>query len=371
MFKKFINALKTSKPARFALIAILLLMVVLCVAAAYIGIPISAVIIVMLIIGYPVIITVGGIGAAVGIAGSAISNKKSYDEISSKDPTLADIEKERGKLQMYNIIFWVAAVILCITALLLGQTIGLIIMAIACVLFYFLKLYPMNREFNKSFGDYVVVGEVNRQFSNASYDASKGFDAEEVESVSFTSYDVYTGTDYIEGDLDRLHFRSCELRLESMNTTVDEDNDSHTSYSTLFWGYLYSIPLSKHIGATVFAADKKFRTGLKDKLETGTDEFDKNIKVHSKDPETAGKVLSGPVTREILSLSEASKDPLCIVFHGDKLYAFVKSDESSCFSVNLSKDINMAQLRDGVREHLSEQVAILTGLDKISQALTL
>ena len=52
------------------------------------------IIVVMLVLGFPVIIAVGGIGAAAGIVGSAVSNKKSYDEISRSDPALAELEKE-------------------------------------------------------------------------------------------------------------------------------------------------------------------------------------------------------------------------------------------------------------------------------------
>ena len=75
MFRKFINALKTSKAARFSLIAIIILMAVLCIPAAIIGIPIPVVIIPLFVLGFPVIIAVGGIDAAAGIAGSALSNK--------------------------------------------------------------------------------------------------------------------------------------------------------------------------------------------------------------------------------------------------------------------------------------------------------
>ncbi|MCR4656699.1 MAG: hypothetical protein K5770_10785 [Lachnospiraceae bacterium] len=161
MFKKFTNALKTSRAARFALIAVIVLFVLLCIPAVIIGIPITVVILAMLVVGFPVVIAVGGIGAAAGIAGSAISNKKSYDDISQNDPNLAGLEKDRGKRQMVNVIFWVAGIILAVIAAYLGTWIGFFLVLVTGVIIYIKKIYPMNNSFDKSFWDQVVRAEAN------------------------------------------------------------------------------------------------------------------------------------------------------------------------------------------------------------------
>ncbi len=369
MFKKFINALKTSRAARYSLIAILVLMVVLCVVAASFGLPIIFVIIFMLVIGFPVIIAVGGLGAAVGIAGSAVSNKKAYDEISRNDPALADLEKERGRLQMYNIIFIAATVLLIIIATILAQIAGFIIIAILAVLIYIFKLYPMNREFNRSFGDCVVRAEVNSRFTNASYESDHGFTPEEIKSVSFLGYDAYTGSEYIEGEQGSIHFRSSEVLLQTVSVYYDDNNDRNESYTTVFDGYLYSIPLSRPVTATVYVASKKQKTHFKDKIETGSEDFDSKLKVYSADPEAARQLLISQVKTQILRIADSSKDPFCLVFNEDKLYAFVAKDGPGCFKVNLSKDITVALLKDNVAAHLSEQADLLNLLDIISASM--
>ena len=369
MFRKFINALKTSRTARYALIAILILTVLLCIAAASIGIPVIVVIILMLVVGFPVIIAVGGVGAAIGIAGSAISNKKSYDEISRNDPTLAELEKERGKLQMYNIIFIVAAVILALVALVISQAIGFYAVLILAILFYFIKIFPMNIAFNNSFGERVITGEINRRFANAVYDAKKGFDAEEVEPISFVGHDTYSGCEYIEGESGPVHFRSCRLYYEIVSNVLDETNESHESRATVFSGYLYSIPLSKQVPATVYVADKKLHTDLKDKITTGQDTFDADMKVYSTDPTSVGSVLTGQVADRILRLKETSNKPFCLVFRENKLYAFVRDKDESCFRVSLAKDINVMELKDRVSAHLAEQADFLNGLANVADSM--
>ena len=369
MFKKFINALKTSRTARYSLIAILLLIVVLCVAAAYIGLPIELVIIVLLVLGFPVIIAVGGIGAAVGIAGSAVSNKKSYDEISRNDPALGELEKERGRLQLYNVIYYVATIFLVIISTILAHAPGLFVIVILAILVYLFKIYPMNREFNRTFADRVVQGEINRRFTNATYESGHGLTPEEVKSVAFIGYDSCSGSEYIEGELGSIHFRNCKILLQNVSSYYDDNNDLRESYTTVFGGYLYSIPLSHPVTATVYVASKKQKTHFKDKIETGSEDFDSKFKVYSADPEAAKSLLIAQVKSQILRIADTLKVPFCLVFNNDKLYCFAQMDGSSCFTVNLSKDITVAQLRDKVSAHLSEQADLLNELDIISASI--
>ncbi|MBO4414924.1 MAG: DUF3137 domain-containing protein [Lachnospiraceae bacterium] len=369
MFKKFFNALKTSRASRYSLIAILVLMVVLCVAGASFGLHISFIIVVMLVLGFPVIIAVGGIGAAAGIVGSAVSNKKSYDEISRSDPALAELEKERGKLQMYNVIYFAVTVLLIIIAAILSQIAGLIIIMILALLVYIFKIYPMNKAFNNTFGGNVVQTEVNRRFTNASYEHGRGLPPEEIGSAAFIGYDSYSGWEYIEGEQGSIHFRSSEVQLQTVSTYTDDDGDSHESYTTVFDGYVYSIPLSRPVSAAVYVASKKQKTHFKDKIETGSEDFDSKLKVYSTDPEAARSLLISQVKAQILRIADITKEPFCLVFNADKLYAFVQNSETSCFSVNLSKDITVAQLRDNVAAHLSEQADLLNILDTISASM--
>ncbi len=367
MFKKFAEALKTSRAARYALIAIIVLFVLLCIPAVMIGIPITVVFLAMLVLGFPVIIAVGGIGAATGIAGSAISNKKSLEDISRSDPHLAELEKERGNKQMITVIFWVSAILLAIIAVSIGSYIGFILVLIAGVIIYLRVIYPMNRSFDQSFGEQVIRTEVNRRFPNAEYYDSRAFSPEEVESVSFVGYDRYYGSQYIEGDQGSVHFRSCELNLQTVTQQYDPDDQNMREIcETVFQGYLYSIPFKRPVPAPVFVAAPKLSIGFKDDVRIGLDVFDKAMKIHSADPEAAKQLLTVPVTEQILRLKDSSKEPFCLVFHEDRLYAFVRNSGNSCFTVNLSKDINTVQLRERVSTHLSEQAAFLDGMGSIS-----
>ncbi|MCR4739358.1 MAG: DUF3137 domain-containing protein [Lachnospiraceae bacterium] len=369
MFRKFVNALKTSRPARFALIAIIVLFVLLCIPAVMIGIPIPVVILAMLVLGFPVIIAVGGIGAAAGIAGSAISNKKSYEDISRSDPRLAELEKERGNKQMISIIFWVSTIILAVIAAALASWIGFLLVLVAGVIIYIKKIYPMSHSFDQSFGEQVVRSEINKRFGNAVYDASRGFSQEEVGSVNIVGYDLYRGSQYIEGDQGFVHFRSCELNLQTVEEYEDDDMNTRDVYTTVFQGYLYCIPLAKKVSETVYVADSKMSTDLNGRVKTGSDIFDKNMKVHAADPEAANQLLTAPVTAQILRLKETSKEPFCLVFNEDKLYAFIKNSEYSFFTVDLNKDINILQLKDRLTAYLAGQAAFLNGMDSISAAM--
>ena len=369
MFRKFINALKTNRAARFALIAIIVLFVLLCIPAVMIGIPITVVILAMLVLGFPVVIAVGGIGAAAGIAGSAISNKKSLEDISMSDPRLAELEKERGKRQMINLIFWVSAIILAIIAAYVGSWIGFLLVLVAGVIIYIRKIYPMNHSFDRSFGEQVVRTEVNKRFVNAVYDDSRGFSPEEVASVSFVGYNRYSGSHYIEGDQGSVRFRSCELCLQTVEEYEDNDSNRRDIYTTVFQGYLYCIPLESPVPADVFVYTAKLGTGFRDHVRIGSELFDRNMKVHSEDPEAAKQLLTTQVTEQLLRLKEASKEPFCLVFHEDRLYAFIRNSGDSCFTVNLSRDINMPQLKERVSTHLSGQAAFLREMESISAAM--
>ncbi|MCR4656698.1 MAG: DUF3137 domain-containing protein [Lachnospiraceae bacterium] len=166
-----------------------------------------------------------------------------------------------------------------------------------------------------------------------------------------------------------VRFRSCELCLQTVEEYEDDDLNRRDIYTTVFQGYLYCIPLAGRVSSDIFVFAAKLSNGLKGNVRIGSDLFDRSMKVHSEDPDAARQLLTGPVTGQILRLKEVSKEPFCLVFHEDRLYAFIKNSGDSFFSVNLTRDINMAQLKERVSIYLSGQAAFLNGMENISDAM--
>lgn len=364
MFKRFINSLKNSRTARYALIAIIILMVLLCIPAAAIGIPFWVVIILMLAVGFPIIIAIGGVGAAIGIAETAVENRDSYEALEGNDPALAEIEKERGKLQLTTIIYCVAALIVGLVCMFAIHPVMLMIVLALAVLGYIFILYPKIRAFDGRFADGVVKGEVERHFENAKYDAKDGFAQEEVKAVSSIGYDSCATFDLIEADRGRTHFRSCVVRLDIEMYDSDEDT---TSYATRFFGELYSLQLQRSVGKTVFVNDKKFKSTLKEMTVASIDRLSDKFEVFSDDPEGARSLLTGALSDEILRFADTMKVPFSLVFHEDKLYLFASfNGETNPFKVIISRDLNTMDLRDRLSAYLDGMSEIVAGLESIA-----
>ena len=363
MIKSFIAALKSSRVARFTLIGVVVLMIPLCILGAFLGLSPIIVIITLLAVGFPLIIAAGGFGAAVGMAGTALSNKKSISQTELDNPELAGMEKERSKLQLINVAFWVLAVAgFLIAAGTLGN-IGVIVEAAAAFCVYFFLIRKRNEAFEDDFKQHIVLSSLNGAFQNVDFQPKKAFDEKEVGGVTPISFNCCRGDDWIEADRGKLHFCRADAELEIETSTVDSEGNETTSRKTVFAGTILRLTRSRPYQSPVFVASRKFKTGRICNVETESIVFDKQMEVYAEDQLAARVILTPQMMEGLLRLDEKSPQSFSLTFSGTYVYAFLRSPEGNSFEIDIKKDKTVPELKAMIDGQVSQLCVFLDSLE--------
>lgn len=363
LIKKFVTALKTSRTARFTLIAIIILTVPLCILGQLIGIPAFIIIFFLLASAMPLVCLAGGVGAAIGVAGTLKANKSALDKTQQDDPELADLERERGRLQTINIAFWIAAIGVSVLLIAISSGIGFYIWAAAAACFYFFWLRKQNDAFNDSFKKRIVLSQLNKSFQNVDFEPDNKFDEKEIGRISPFSFNQYNGDDWIEADRGGLHFCRSDISLNYVTETTDSDGSTSTSVKTLFSGALVRIACVSPYQTVLFVSTKKFHSGIKPNIETESIEFNNRLEAYADDQHNARLLLTPQLIEKLINLDEKAAQSFSLTFSDKYLYAFLRSPEGNSFEMNIKKDANILELKNMVDEQISRLCAFLDALE--------
>lgn len=366
MIKKFFDTLKHSKLALGVFIVMLVLLIPICLISILFGIPVFIPIIIVLAVAFVFVPIIGVAGQGVSQAVSLKDNKGKLEQTEREAPELAELERERGDLQKKNIFFYAAVIILALLMSMIAPPLFIIVL-VAGVIVYFSWLNKLNKAFEDSFKQRVVLAQLKAEFENVSFEPDKSIEETQIRRVSPITFNNANGDDLIEADRNGLHFCRCDVRLSVERQEVDDDGDTSTRSETVFTGALLRVSSEKNYPQAVQVCPKSFQHKAADNVETESIAFEEKMNVYAEDQLGARVVLTPQLMEALMALEQTAGQAFSVTFCDSYIYFFLRSPEGNSFEVDLKKGVSVMALRDAMAQQIKTLCTFLDAVGEIKR----
>ncbi len=331
-------AIKDAKVIRSVIIALLVLAVPLVGIGLYWGLDFASILlllVVLAVVGFPVIMVVASIGAAVGLFGTHRANMKNIEKAGGEGAPLAELEKKRAKAQMGNLVFWVVTALASIGLGFAISPLTMIGVALVGVIVYVKWIMPMNAAVRSAFKQDIVGEAFRRAFTDVTYDHNQGFSRAELEEMDILyRFDGMDSDDWVDGQRNGLHFFLADLGTWNKHEHRDDDGNRRVEYEDLFKGQMIRIESERAYPAKLLVVSpgfseikgasgdlSKFLFGPgKNDVELESEAFNKRFDTYCADQVAARVVLPPGVMEELLHVGKLLSGDLAVIFVEKRVY---------------------------------------------------
>lgn len=193
----------------------------------------------------------------------------------------------------------------------------------------------MKREANRAFKKDHVEAALRRAFDVTRYEPGHcPWTGEALRALAcFDSFDASYGSDFLEAAYQGTPFTRSDLTLQKEEEYEEEDNDGNKTTRTrmvsFFHGCVLTFLFAEAFESEVRIVSRSFggyeAAGMRDKVETELEAFNKRFWVHAQDSVYALKILKPQMILGIFSMHEAIQAPLLAIFKERHLHVFVNS----------------------------------------------
>lgn len=146
--------------------------------------------------------------------------------------------------------------------------------------------------------------------------------------------------DLIEGSIDDVKFRTCDLVLEERRVHTDGKGNTTVTYVPYFVGRFFEFDFNKNFKGDIIVTEAPmFKPAKMQKISLESEEFNKKFKTFANDEFSAFYVLTPQLMMSLLDLEKANPGAISIAINSNKL-AFALNNNRDTFSLKMNKTIN-------------------------------
>lgn len=146
--------------------------------------------------------------------------------------------------------------------------------------------------------------------------------------------------DLIEGSIEDVKFRTCDLVLEERRVHTDGKGNTTVTYVPYFVGRFFEFDFNKNFKGDIIVTEAPmFKPAKMQKISLESEEFNKKFKTFANDEFSAFYVLTPQLMMSLLDLEKANPGAISIAINSNKL-AFALNNNRDTFSLKMNKTIN-------------------------------
>lgn len=146
--------------------------------------------------------------------------------------------------------------------------------------------------------------------------------------------------DLIEGSIDDVKFKTCDLVLEERRVHTDGKGNTTVTYVPYFVGRFFEFDFNKNFKGDIIVTEAPmFKPAKMQKISLESEEFNKKFKTFANDEFSAFYVLTPQLMMSLLDLEKANPGAISIAINSNKL-AFALNNNRDTFSLKMNKTIN-------------------------------
>ena len=152
--------------------------------------------------------------------------------------------------------------------------------------------------------------------------------------------------DLIQGEVNGVKFRTCDLRLEERRVHTDSKGNTTVTYVPYFVGRFFEFDFNKNFKGDIIVTETAMFKPLKmQKISLESEEFNKKFKTFANDEFSAFYVLTPQLMMTLLDLEKANPGAISIAINSNKL-ALALNNNRDTFTLKMNQEINGKVLED-------------------------
>ena len=221
---------------------------------------------------------------------------------------------------------------------------GIVIMTIGTT-----KFKSLEKEFKSS-----CMGKILEEIiPGSTYFPKLGIPLHEIYSYGLLKHgDREYIEDLIQGEVQGVKFRTCDLRLEERRVHRNSNGGTTVTYVPYFTGRFFEFDFNKTFkGNLILSESSMIRPFGMQKVALESEEFNKKFKTFAKDEYSAFYVLTPHVMTSLLDLERSNPGAISISINSNKM-AIALNNNRDTFSLKMNQKINdhMAVINQIVEE---------------------
>ena len=225
--------------------------------------------------------------------------------------------------------------------------------------------------YKAAYKSYMIYRSLSEVFENLKYYPDHGMPPAIVSTV-MTTGDRYHSNDFMTATYKDINFTQADVHTEERHETRDSDGHTHTTYTTIFKGrflifdfkrdfsFRMQVIGKRFIGARLhrFGNENKFK-----KIETESNEFNKQFKVYAQDGFEAFYILDPAFIEKIQAIGTYYDNRILFSFADKKLIVAVNDGNDSFEAPQPAKFTDEAAERQRISGDI---MTIVQFVDKLS-----
>lgn len=306
-----------------------------------------------------------------------MNHTPSFEELTTTLlPALNDLEAKRQamKAEAIKSSFFCSIALIAASSMISlffdGLPVGLLIGAILAIIFSGIICNSKKEKLCAWYKEQVISRVVGLLVENGKYQPDHGI-SEQVFTASelYSTPDRYHSEDLISGKIGQTPFSFSEVHAEERQTHTDSKGRSHTTWVTLFKGFMFVADFNKDFSArTVVARDTLFHFGS-NRVKLENVEFEKRFDVYSSDQVEARYILSPSMMERLVALDKKFGDNVVASFYHSSVIIGISNShnhfEASLWTPitdagTLQREFNIISALTGIIDDLNLNVRIWT-----------
>lgn len=299
-------------------------------------------------------------------------------KLAEEFPQVAEMERQRGRMTLINIIFFIAAIPLVALGIYIGQEQGAYAALALVVAVYILVVVKKERALRASFKQLTVFDALAQAFEHIEYDAHGCFPREEIRDLNLIQgFDIMRGNDWIKAERKGIPFCRSDIHVQQEHTTEDSNGKKTTSYTTTFEGSVIRFEQQQEHPTRLvvitegfpnvrsrLAENFKKLTGRADdsSIETELDAFNRVFDAYSSDQVAARMIMTPQMMEGMLRQQNYTQHQLAFVFEGKFIYLFISTPDVDSFELSISSHKSVKEQQKVVAEQVSHIAGLIDNM---------
>lgn len=266
-------------------------------------------------------------------------------------PVLAEIEEKRKRIikETGRKLLWVVLILL-VLALAIGLVADVLVAAlivggIACFFAFWLMYAPGKEEVSDYYKKHIIAPFVHAMFEEGSFAPDQGIASGVfMSSGLFSAPDRYHSEDLICGKQGNTQLSFSEVHAEEKHTRTDSKGHTHTSWVTLFKGFIFVADFHKHFKTRTLVYRNQLIAFKKSRVKLEDPDFERRFDVYCSDQVEARYILSPSMMQRMRELDDRFGKKLQFSFNNSKILIAI-SDSRNYFETGLWSPIKLEVLR--------------------------